>query len=735
MENFKTDLDADGVLLVTLDAPGKSMNTLTAKGIAELSEIIERIKTDAAVKGAVICSGKASGFCAGADLDEMGAMTGGVLGKGLDGLSDAELKAAEAAAFGLSAVYRRLETCGKPVAVAIEGLCFGGGFELALSCHYRVVADGPKVQLALPEAKVGLLPGGGGTQRLTRLLGVMAAAPYLLEGKSMKPQEALGLKAIHEVCALGEAVDKAKAWVRTNPRAVAPWDEKDFKIPGGGPYHPAGFQIFVMGIAMLRKQTYGNYPAQLNILRCVYEGLQVPIDAALRIESRYFLKTIATPQAAGMLRTLFGSMQAIGKGSGRPKDEPKVDVKKAAILGAGMMGAGIAYVQAMAGIETVLIDQTQEAADKGKSHVKDLVQKRVGRGQMTAEQAEATLALVNATTDYEAIRGSDLVIEAVFENREVKAEVTKRAEAMLAPGAVFGSNTSTLPITGLAEASVRPDDFIGVHFFSPVDKMMLVEIIRGAKTSDHAAAVAIDYSLKIKKTPIVVNDSRGFYTSRCFVTFVQEGMEMLTEGIAPAIIDNVGRMSGMPRGPLEMSDDIALDLAHKITEATKKDLGDAYVVRPLDAVVEKMVVELGRYGRKTGKGFYDYPEGGGPKRLWPGLADLVPVTQTEAEPPFVAELKTRLLYRQAIEAARCMQEGVVTDPRDADVGSILAWGFAPWTGGVISYIDGIGVAKFVAEADRLAATYGPRFEPPKLLRDMAAKGERFYPETAGVKAA
>jgi 3-hydroxyacyl-CoA dehydrogenase/enoyl-CoA hydratase/3-hydroxybutyryl-CoA epimerase len=728
MDNFKIDVDADGVALVTFDVPGKSMNTITVKVIAELGEVVERIRTDAAIKGAVIASGKASGFCAGADLEEIGAMTGGLMGKGLDGLSDAELKAAFNAGFGLNGAYRALETCGKPVAAAVEGLALGGGFEFTLACHYRVVADNPKIQLGLPESKVGLLPGAGGTQRLTRLIGVMAAAPFLLEGKSMKPQEALGLKVIHEVCPPGEAIARAKAWIKTNPKAVAPWDEKEFKIPGGGPYHPAGFQVFVMGSAMLRKQTYGNYPAQLNLLKAVYDGLQVPIDSGLRIETRYFLKTLATPQAKGMVRTLFGSMQALGKGSGRPKDAPATDCKKVAVLGAGMMGAGIAYVQAMAGIETVLIDQTQDAADKGRAHVEELLKKRVSRGQMAQDKAEATLALVTATTDYGLIKGSDLVIEAVFENREVKAEVTRKAEAMLAPEAVFGTNTSTLPITGLAEASARPENFIGVHFFSPVDKMMLVEIITGEKTSERAIAVAVDYTLKIRKTPIVVNDSRGFYTSRCFSTYVQEGIEMLAEGIAPAIIDNVGRMTGMPRGPLEMSDDVALDLAHKIAVQTKKDLGDAYVSRPPDAILEKMVVELGRYGRKNGKGFYDYPEGGAPKRLWPGLSGVVAPTVTEAEPPFAAELKTRLLYRQAIEAARCMAEGVVTTPRDADVGSILAWGFAPWTGGVISYIDGIGVAKFVEEADRLAKAYGDRFSPPQMLRDMAAKGERFYPE-------
>jgi 3-hydroxyacyl-CoA dehydrogenase / enoyl-CoA hydratase / 3-hydroxybutyryl-CoA epimerase len=734
MNNFKIDVDADGIALVTFDVPGKSMNTITMQVAAELGEVVERIKTDPAIKGAVIASGKASGFCAGADLDEIGAMTGGLMGSGLEGLSDAELKAAFKAGFGLSAAYRALETCGKPIAAAVEGLALGGGFEFALACHYRVVADGPKVQLGLPEAKVGLLPGAGGTQRLPRLIGVMAAAPYLLEGKSMKPAEALGLKVIHEVCAPGEAVAKAKAWIATKPSAVAPWDDKAFKIPGGGPYTPSGFQVFVMGIAMLRKSTYGNYPAQLNLLKAVYEGLQVPMDAALRIETRYFLNTIATPQAKGMVRTLFGSMQALGKGSGRPAGIPPSDAKKASILGAGMMGAGIAYVQAMAGIETVLIDQTQEAADKGRAHVEELLKKRVSRGQMTADKAAATLALVTATTDYEQIKGSDLVIEAVFENREIKAEVTRRAEAMLGPDAVFGSNTSTLPITGLAEASVRPENFIGVHFFSPVDKMMLVEIILGEKTSPATVAKAIDYSLKIRKTPIAVNDSRGFYTSRCFSTYVQEGIEMLAEGIAPAIIDNVGRMTGMPRGPLEMSDDVALDLAHKIETQTRKDLGDAYVSRPPAAILEKMVVELGRYGRKNGKGFYDYPEGA-PKRLWPDLGTVSPVKVTEAEPAAVAELKTRLLYRQAVETARCMEEGVVTTARDADVGSILAWGFAPWTGGTISFIDGIGLPKFVAECDRLAAAYGDRFTPPKLLRDMAAKGESFYPDTEAKAAA
>jgi 3-hydroxyacyl-CoA dehydrogenase/enoyl-CoA hydratase/3-hydroxybutyryl-CoA epimerase len=469
------------------------------------------------------------------------------------------------------------------------------------------------------------------------------------------------------------------------------------------------------------------------MLKAVYEGVQVPMDAALRIESRYFVKTMLTPQAKGMIRTLFVSMQELGKGSARPAGQTPFDTKKVSVLGAGMMGAGIAYVQAMAGIETVLIDVTQEAADKGKAHVEELLKKRVSRGQMTAEKAQTLLGLVTATTDFAAVKGSDLVVEAVFENREVKAEATRKAEAHLAETAVFGSNTSTLPISGLAEASVRPARFIGIHFFSPVDKMMLVEIIRGAQTSDETVARAIDYVLKIKKTPIVVHDARGFYTSRCFMTFLQEGVQMLVDGIAPAMIENVGRMTGMPRGPLEMTDDVALDLAYKIVDQTAKDLGDRYTPGPMDGLLKKMVVDLGRYGRKNGKGFYDYPESG-PKRLCPRLKDLAAVTTPDSSLELIDELKTRLLYRQALEAARCFEEGVVTQARDADVGAILGWGFAPWTGGPLSLIDGVGTAAFVATCDRLAKAYGPRFSPPKLLRDMAAKGEGFYSARAAAAA-
>jgi len=714
MENFKIDVDADGIALITFDVPGRSMNTLTSGVMKEIPEWVERVKTDDAIKGAVLTSGKTSGFCAGADL---GDMAGGMLAGG-------SLQDAYDAGWKLNGALRALETCGKPVAAAINGLALGGGLELTLACHYRVVGDSPKIQLGLPEIKVGLFPGGGGTQRLTRLVGVQAAMMAMSEGKSFRPNDAKGAGIVHEVVPAGTEVEAAKAWIKGGGKAAQPWDSKDFKMPGGGPYHPAGIQNFLVGNAMLRKQSYGNYPAVVNLMKAVYEGVQVPMDAALRIETRYFIKTLMTPQAQGMIRSLFLSKQELDKGAVRPKDVPASDPKKVTVLGAGMMGAGIAYVNALAGIETILIDRDQEAADKGKAHVEDLLKKRLSRGQLTQDKYDALLALVVPTTDYDQIKGSDLVIEAVFENREIKADVTKRAEAQLAPGAVFGSNTSTLPITGLAQASVRPEDFIGIHFFSPVDKMMLVEIIMGQKTGQAALAKALDYVMKIKKTPIVVQDGRGFYTSRCFGTYVAEGLAMLEEGYAPALIDNVGRMTGMPRGPLEMHDDVALDLSVKIAKQTAEDLGDAYQPLPGWKIVKTMVEDLGRYGRKNGMGFYDYASK--PKTLWKGLSDLAPVTIDDSTPELVEDQKRRLIFRQAVEVARCWEEGVIDDPREADVGAILAWGFAPWTGGPITYIDQMGVKAFVEQADAYAAKYGDRFSPPQLLRDMAARGETFY---------
>ncbi len=706
LSNFSVTVD-DGVAFVVFDVRGQSMNTLNAAAIADLGAVVEHVSATPDIAGVVFSSGKESGFCAGADLGE------------LSGTKASDLSTTE-----LTRIFRALETCGKPVAAAIEGLALGGGLELALACHYRVATTNPRIKLGLPEAKVGLLPGAGGTQRLPRLIGVAAALPLMLEGTFVDAKKAHELGFIDAVVEPGQAIATATAWVRDVKDPVARWDKKGFKLPGGGPYSPATSQVFITGNALLRQKTFGNYPAQENIMRAVYEGVQVPIDAGLRIESRYFANTFATPQATAMSRSLFMSMQELGKGAVRPSGIARRDIKTAAVLGAGMMGAGIAYVQAAAGIRTLLLDVTQEGADKGKAYSQSIVDKAIKRGTMSADKGAALLALIEPTTDYSKLSAADIVIEAVFEDRSLKAQVTQQAEAHLPPEAIFGSNTSTLPITSLAAASARPANFVGVHFFSPVDRMGLVELIVGKATSQTTLAHAIDYVLSIKKTPIVVNDSRGFYTSRCFGTYVNEGLELLTEGVPPALIDNVGRALSMPRGPLELIDDVAVDLVAKVASATKADLGADYEERPFDALVRRMV-ELGRFGRKNGKGFYDYrPDG--EKTLWPGLAEFAPPAKLTVDATLIEEIRTRLLYRQAVEAARCFAEGVVTDPREADVGAILGWGFSPWTGGPLSLIDGVGLSDFVARCDGLAARCGARFSVPDRLRAMASEGESFY---------
>ncbi|MFM9865241.1 MAG: 3-hydroxyacyl-CoA dehydrogenase NAD-binding domain-containing protein [Micropepsaceae bacterium] len=720
---FKWNQDADGIVTLTWDDPERSMNVLSNKALADIGSAIVKIAGDAAIKGVVITSGKANGFCAGAALDEM---EGAASGAGQPKSEEERVRQRYEGVLQFNMLLRKLETCGKPVVAAINGLALGGGLEVTLACHYRVVADNPKIQLGLPESKVGLLPGGGGTQRLPRLMGAQAAMQLIMQGSSLDPATAARQKVVHKVVPADQLIAEAKRWIKETPDPVQPWDKKGFEVPGGLPNDKGTSTAFTMGNALYRKTSFNNYPAQRYILSCVYEGLAVPIDAGLRIEARYFTKLLMDPASRNMIRSLFLSMQDLGKGARRPANVAPTQVKKLGVIGAGMMGAGIAYVSAQAGMEVVLIDRSIEDAEKGKAYSTKLLDGQISKGRSTPEKKEKLLSLIKPSTNYDDLKGCDLVIEAVFESREIKADVTKKAEAQLTEKGVFGSNTSTLPITGLAEASVRPNNFVGIHFFSPVDKMQLVEIITGKKTGDYALAMAVDYVKQIKKTPIVVNDSRGFYTSRCFGTYVAEGQEMLAEGIAPAIIDNVGRMTGMPRGPLELADDVALDLAYKVREQTKKDLGDKYEAGPADTLIETMVAKLGRYGRKNGKGFYDYPADGGKKRLWPGLKDIVKYKVTSSTPELVDELKKRFLYRQAIEAARCFEENVVTDPREADVGAILGWGFAPYTGGPLSVIDTVGAKKFVEDCDRFAQKYGKRFLPGKLLRDMAEKGDTFY---------
>lgn len=727
LTNFKWDQDADGIVTLVWDVPGRTMNVLTNTAIAEIAAVAEKVSGDAAIKGVVITSGKSNGFCAGAALDEMEGSASG---------ASAPKSAQDAIAARYNGVMqfhhalRKLETCGKPVAAAINGLALGGGLEVTLACHWRVVADNPKIQLGLPESKVGLLPGGGGTQRLPRLIGAMQAMPLLLQGTSVDPQKALGMKLVHKVAPADQLVAEAKAWIKSAPDAVQPWDKKEFKVPGGGPYSPGGSQVFTMGTSMLRKQSYGNYPAQRYIMSCVYEGLIVPIDAGLRIEARYFTKLLMQPESRNMIRTLFLSMQELGKGARRPAKEPRTDVKTVGVLGAGVMGYGIAYVSALAGIDVVLIDASMDKAQAGKDNCAKILDKAISRGKSTPEKKAEVLARITATADYDGLKNADLVIEAVFEDRAVKAEVTKKAEAVMRKDAIYGSNTSTLPITGLAEASERPDQFIGIHFFSPVDRMGLVEIIMGKKTGAKALAVAVDYVQKIRKTPIVVNDARGFYTSRCFGTYTGEGMQMVAEGIHPAMVENVGRMAGMPMGPLEVLDSVGLDTPLKVARQTRKDLG-TNTPNQMETFLEDIVEKKGRLGRKNAKGFYDYDDKGKRVQLWPDLVASRKWT-TGAD---VEELKQRFLTIQALEAARCFEEGVLTDPRDADVGGILGWGFAPFTGGPVSYIDTLGAKKFVERCEAFEKKYGERFKPNKLLIEMAAKNETFYSRFAPAKAA
>jgi 3-hydroxyacyl-CoA dehydrogenase/enoyl-CoA hydratase/3-hydroxybutyryl-CoA epimerase len=719
MQQMKFEVDSDGIATITWDMPGRSMNVLSDDALAEFSQCVARIKSDAAIKGAVITSGK-DAFLAGADLMMVQATATGnpkhTHEQRVDALYASPI-------IGFSGILRALETCGKPVAAAINGTALGGGLEIPLGCHYRVCADNPSIQIGLPESKVGLLPGGGGTQRLPRLTGIPAALPMLLQGEPVSPQQALKLGIIHKLVPAGEIVQEAKRWIKESPDAVQPWDKKNYKIPGGGPYDGGPAQeIFAMAIANLRKASYGNYPALEAIIACVYEGVQVPMDAALRIETRHLVSLFQHPSASNMVRSLFISSGELAKGARRPKAAPKSECKKIAVLGAGMMGSGIAYVSAMAGIDVVLIDSTLENAARGKAYSENLLTKAVAKGGKTEAEKSAILARITPATDYSGLADVDMVIEAVFEDREVKAAVTAKAEAAMPKGAIFASNTSTLPITGLAEKSSRPEQFIGVHFFSPVDRMGLVEIIMGKKTSQQALAVAIDYVRKIRKTPIVVNDSRGFYTSRVFSTYVNEGIAMLSEGIKPALIENVGKMTGMPVGPLAVCDEVSLELMYHIADQTKKDLGAAYKASAVDTMLEEVVIKQGRLGKKNRKGWYDYPEGA-KKKLWPGIAQLVKQATIE---PDVEELKKRFLYVQALDTARCFEEGVLTDVRDADVGAIQGWGFAPYTGGPLSLIDTVGTAEFVRECDRMAQAYGERFAPNKLLREMAAKGESFY---------
>ena len=693
----------DGIATVTFDEPNSPVNTMCLQWQQDLSALVAQVLQDKdAIKGIILASAKST-FFAGADLQ--GAM---------------RLKVADAGAIFteielVKKNFRTLETLGKPVVSCLNGTALGGGWEVALVGHHRIAIDDRKIQFGLPEVTLGLLPGASGVTKMTRHLGLMGAQPYLVEGKLFSPQDAKNLGLVHDLVSPGpdaaaELKAKALAWIAANPNAQHPWEAKGYKVPGGLPSSPAVAQKLVVAPAMIKKQTRGLYPAPEAIMACMVEGLQVDIETALRIESRHLAKLMTGPNARAMINTFFFNLNAIKSGQSRPGKAPRFKPAKVGLLGAGMMGAGIAYVQASKGIATVLKDVSTEKAEAGKAYSAKLTQARVDKGRMSAEQQAQVLSRIQPTGQVQDLKDCDLIIEAVFENRELKAKVTQEAEPMLAASGFFASNTSTLPISGLAKASIAQEKFIGIHFFSPVDKMQLVEIIRGKETSDETVARAYDYVQAIGKMPIVVNDSRGFFTSRVFGTFVMEGVAMLGEGIPAPAIENAGIQCGMPVGPLAVLDETALSLSLHVMEQTRADFaaeGKAYIATPGELLVADMVRIHQRAGRAAGAGFYEYPtEKGAKKFLWPQLKPLF----EKADAPWnITDLKDRLLYRQAVETARCLSENVLTSVHEANIGSIFGIGFPAWTGGAMQFIYGIGIAAFVQRADELAAKFGAGF--------------------------
>lgn len=699
----------DGIVNMILDSSGKSANTMDTEFRNDFHEAVQQIKATENLKGVVITSAKKT-FFAGGDLDEI-----------------IQAKPEDASVFfnmieSLKADMRALETLGKPVVSIINGAALGGGWELALCTHHRIALNDPKIKMGLPEVQLGLLPGGGGVVRMVRLLGLQKSLPFLIEAKQFNPEKGKELGLVHDIADTPEqAMEKAIAWINANPSAQQPYDVKGYKIPGGDTRHPALAQMLPIAPAMMLDKTKGCYPAPQAIMCAAVEGAGVDIDTALRIESRYFTKLVLGDVAKNMVNTFWFGLNKIKAGVSRPKDFDKSQVKKVGILGAGMMGSGIAYACAISGIDVVLKDVSMESAEKGKSYSQGLLDKRVSRGSMTQEKRDGILNRITATDKASDLQGCDLIIEAVYENRDLKAQVTKESEPMLAAGGIMASNTSTLPITGLSEASADPTKFIGMHFFSPVDKMPLVEIIRGQQTSDETLAKAFDFVLQIAKTPIVVNDSRGFYTSRVFGKFIDEGMRLLAEGVDPARIEMAALRAGMPVGPLAIVDEVSLTLAEGVSKQTREDFEKAGQQMPetsIEQVVRVMIHEHNRKGKAHGAGFYEYPKDGGKKYLWEGLK---PWYNAEVDKQISEQdIIDRILMVQALDTVRCMDENVLTSEEDANIGSIFGIGFAPWTGGTIQYLKSLGKDKALALSTKLEQRFGERFAAPEGLKKLAS---------------
>lgn len=712
MENIQDKLlsfsvDGDGVGTLVINQTENPANLFSEAFIERYIEVAHLAIADDNIKGVIVTSGRPI-FMAGADLKSLveeipdkAAFTNNIL-KMHQGM-------------------REIEAGGKPFVAAINGTALGGGLELCLTCHHRIALNSTKIKIGFPEIKVGLFPGGGGTVKAPYLLGIQTALMYLLQGIEARPQKALKDGLIDAVVETEEEMmQAAKAFIASTPNPVQPWDNKKHRIPGGGMWTPNGVQTLVGASGNVGKITHGNYPSAQKIVKVIHDGLQIPIDRALEIEARNFTHAASTKEAKNMIRTGFFAIQNAAKGKARPKDEPKYEINKLGILGAGMMGAGIAYVSAKAGMDVVLKDVNLEGAQKGKSYSTTLLDKAIAKGRSTPEKKETLLAKITPTDDPSAVEGSDLIIEAVFENVELKDKVTKETEAVLAADKVYGSNTSTIPISLLAKSSKRPENFIGIHFFSPVDKMPLVEIIVGEKSSDKAIAAAVDYTVAIKKVPIVVNDSRGFFTSRCFGTYVSEGMFLLEEGVPAPMVERVAIKNGLPVGPLAVHDEVSLTLSVHIFESDPAEKNESE--KRSYKMVKDLVENHNRTGKRDGAGFYDYPKGG-QKKLWPGLKDLYNPKVDAVSEEVVAK---RLMHRQVLESYRCLDEGVLRSTTDGDIGSILGWGFPIFTGGALSYIDYVGMDNFIADCDAFKAAYGDHWDVPKSLRDLAKAGKSIH---------
>jgi 3-hydroxyacyl-CoA dehydrogenase / enoyl-CoA hydratase / 3-hydroxybutyryl-CoA epimerase len=715
---IRWEQDNDGVVILTMDDPTQSANTMTAAYSASMRAAVDRLAAEKdTITGIILTSAKKT-FFAGGDLNDLSAA----------GPDDA--RTVMDLGSEIKAQLRALETLGKPVVAAINGAALGGGLEIALAAHHRIAADTKGSVLGLPEVTLGLLPGGGGIVRLVRLMGVLeATTKVLLRGQRYTPRQALELGLVDEVVGtVDDLVPAAKAWIAAQPDAVQPYDVPGYKIPGGTPSSPAFAANLPSFPANLRKQLKGaNYPAPRAILAAAVESTQVDIDTAFDIESRYFVEVVTGQVSTNMIKAFFFDMQHIKSGGSRPAGFEKFTARKVAVLGAGMMGAGIAYVCARGGMEVMLKDVSLEAAQHGKDYSRTITEKAVDRGQSTPEAAAALLARITPTTDAADLAGCDLVIEAVFENVGVKQQAFQEIQDIVGEGAVLGSNTSTLPITELAQGVAEQANFIGLHFFSPVDKMPLLEIIAGKNTSDQTLAKAFDIAGQIRKTPIVVNDSRGFFTSRVIGTFLNEAIAMVGEGIHPASVEQAGAQAGYPAPPLQLADELNLTLMSKIQKETKAGLEDdggaqKYHHHPAYDVVDRLIGEFGRKGKLAGAGFYDYADGHR-TGLWEGLVETYGGT---VEIPF-EDMKERMLFAESLETVKCLDEGVLRSVEDANVGSVLGIGFPGWTGGVVQYMNGYdgGLAGFVARARDLAAKYGPQFTPPESLVAKADAGERY----------